>query len=360
MVDHSKKKSSERLFFVDHLRVALTILVVLHHIAVIYAANIGFYYLEPAYHDVLSLYVLVIFQLINQSYFMGFFFLISGYFTPAAFNRKGAETFMKDRLLRLGIPTLVFAFILSPILYPKLIGVGPLWFAVMLLVFDLVYVLAKSSELVDKQARETKSSASYTKLPTYRMIGIFILVLALVSYLIRTFLPLGKSVLGFPSLAYLPQYLSFFVIGMIAFHRDWFRTIPSSMGKVGFGMAVAATLILFPLALSGHSAFLGGGHWQSGIYALWDSIFSIGMCLGLIIFFRRFFDQQGRLGRFLSQHAFTVYIIHIPVIVFLARALHGVHLEQLLKFGLVAIIGVPLSFAVAYLVRKIPFATRIL
>ena len=84
------------------------------------------------------------------------------------------------------------------------------------------------------------------------------------------------------------------------------------------------------------------------------------MCLGLIVLFRRFFDQPGRLGGFLSQHAFTVYVIHIPIIVFLALALRGIHPEQLLKFGLAAIIGVPLCFAVAYLVRRIPLAARIL
>jgi hypothetical protein len=46
--------------------------------------------------------------------------------------------------------------------------------------------------------------------------------------------------------------------------------------------------------------------------------------------------------------------------VLLALALRGIHPEQLLKFGLAAIIGVPLCFAVAYLVRKIPLASRIL
>jgi glucan biosynthesis protein C len=96
------------------------------------------------------------------------------------------------------------------------------------------------------------------------------------------------------------------------------------------------------------------------VYALWDSTFSVGMCLGLITFFRRFLNRQTRFGRFLSQQAFTVYIIHIPIIVLLALAIRGIHLESLLKFALAALIGVPLCFALAFLVRKIPFASRIL
>ena len=84
------------------------------------------------------------------------------------------------------------------------------------------------------------------------------------------------------------------------------------------------------------------------------------MCLGLITFFRHFLSHQTRFGRFLSQQAFTVYIIHVPVIVLLALAIRGIHLESFLKFALAALIGVPLCFALAFLVRTIPFASRIL
>lgn len=64
--------------------------------------------------------------------------------------------------------------------------------------------------------------------------------------------------------------------------------------------------------------------------ALWDSIFSVGMCLALLTFFRHRLNRQSRFGSFLSQQAFTVYIIHIPVIVLLALAWRGIHLEAFL------------------------------
>lgn len=138
----------------------------------------------------------------------------------------------------------------------------------------------------------------------------------------------------------------------------------TSRGRLFFLDHLRATLtivvVLFPLALSGGAAFLGYGTFQSAVYALWDSTFSVGMCLALITFFRHFLNRQTRFGRFLSQQAFTVYIIHIPIIVLLALAIRGIHLESLLKFALAALIGVPLCFSLAFLVRKIPFATRIL
>jgi glucan biosynthesis protein C len=216
----------------------------------------------------------------------------------------------------------------------------------------------------------TSYSMSKSSRPSYLLIGVFILALALVSYLVRIVVPMGKDVLGFPTLSYLPQYLSLFVLGTVASPHNWFRTLPSSMGLVGFVTALVAGILLLPLAFSGHlfsleltpalANLLGNGQWQSAVYALWDSTFAVGICLGVITLFRHFFNGQGRFGRFLSQHSYTVYVIHIPIVVFLAVALRGIDLEHLLKFGMAAVITVPTCFAVAYIVRKIPLASRIL
>jgi glucan biosynthesis protein C len=93
---------------------------------------------------------------------------------------------------------------------------------------------------------------------------------------------------------------------------------------------------------------------------MWDSTVSVGLCLGVIVLFRRFLNLPGQLGSYMSRHSYTVYIIHAPIIVFLAVLLKGINLEHLLKFGLAAVIGVPLCFSISYLVRKIPLASRIL
>jgi hypothetical protein len=43
-----------RLFFIDHLRAALVILVVLHHLALVYGGIPPFYYFEPPAGDLLA------------------------------------------------------------------------------------------------------------------------------------------------------------------------------------------------------------------------------------------------------------------------------------------------------------------
>jgi peptidoglycan/LPS O-acetylase OafA/YrhL len=382
-----------RLFFIDHLRAALAILVILHHVAMVYGAVLPlFYYLEPPFSsagviDPLAYLALLVFSLFNQSWFMGAFFLLAGYFMPGSYDRKGPGSFLRNKLLRLGIPVVLFYFVLNPIswlglwlmpasltgittpptweAYPRYVGLGPMWFVVMLLLFSLCYAAWRMLT-----RNRTSSSMSKCSPPGYLGMGIFVLALVVVSYLVRMVVPVGKQVLDFPTLAYLPQYLSFFIVGIVASRRNWFRALPPSMGIVGIVTAVVAGVVLFPLAISGRlfslaltPAFtnaMGNGHWQSAVYALWDAISAVGMCLGAIALFRRFFDGQRGVGRFMSQHSYAVYFIHIPIIVLVAFVLRGVELAPLLKFGLASLIAVPTCFAVAYIVRKVPFVSRVL
>ncbi|MCB0064976.1 MAG: acyltransferase family protein, partial [Caldilineaceae bacterium] len=247
--------------------------------------------------------------------------------------------------------------------YPYLLGLGPLWFVALLLIFSVGYVAWR---LVT--GNRTATLPSQPAQPTMGVIALFALALALVSYLFRIIVPMGQSVhlfvnfLDFPSIAYLPQYLSFFVVGVVATQYDWFEQIPRARGVIGLVAAMVAMVLFFPVAFFGGllDKFLGNGHWQSALYTLWDSIFAVGMCLAVIPFFRRFFNRQGAFGRFLARHSYAVYILHSPIIVLVALAVQGIELEPLAKFGLVSAIGVSLSFLVAYGVRKVPFAARIL
>ena len=106
---------TQRLFYIDHLRAALVALVVLHHVALVYGAGAPFYYVEPPLNNPLAYLALLVFVLFNQAWFMGALFLLAGYFTPGSFDKKGPGYFLKGRLFRLGIPLLIFYFVLGPL-----------------------------------------------------------------------------------------------------------------------------------------------------------------------------------------------------------------------------------------------------
>jgi glucan biosynthesis protein C len=371
-----------RLSFVDNLRVALTALVVIHHLAVTYGFVAPWYYIEVP-QDPITSPVLLFFVLFNQAYFMGLFFLISGYFTPGSYDRKGPRAFLTDRLLRLGVPLLIFIVLLGPLssligfesvaqfvpgaetltpvqIYLGAMGPGPLWFVEALLIFAGLYALWRWLA-GNPAAPEQRDSAP----PSYRALIAFALGLAAATFVLRIWVPIGWSlpILGFPTSSHLPQYIGLFIAGMVAYRRNWLLSIPERMGRAGFIAAFVATLVLFPVIVVfglTDGVFTGGMRWPAAVYALWEAIFCVGMVLGLLTLFRKRFDRQGALGRFLSVHAYTVYILHALVIVLVAYALAPVHTHALLKFALAALIGVPLCFVAAFLVRKLPFAQKVL
>jgi peptidoglycan/LPS O-acetylase OafA/YrhL len=96
--------TSRRLYFFDNLRVFAMAVVIAHHAGQAYGPTGGWWPIqEPARAAVLAPFFMV-----NRSFGMSLFFMIAGYFTVMACDRSGPGLFLKSRLLRLGIPVLVW------------------------------------------------------------------------------------------------------------------------------------------------------------------------------------------------------------------------------------------------------------
>jgi membrane-bound acyltransferase YfiQ involved in biofilm formation len=104
----------------------------------------------------------------------------------------------------------------------------------------------------------------------------------------------------------------------------------------------------------------GHGTWQSLVSAAWESTFAIGMVIGLTVLFRERLNRQGLAAGFLSRHAFAVYLTHAAVLVGLGFAFRWLHAPAAAKFAIVAAVALPLCWAVAYVVRSLPRADRVL
>ena len=378
----SPAKAAGRLLFVDNIRIFLTILVILHHLMIIYAGSGGWIFQEGR-EDEITNAVGSWFCASNQAYFMGLFLLISAYFVPGSYDRKGPVRFLVDRLVRLGIPLAVYSWILRPlfiyfvlnrregmllggwyrVVYFRdygLLGGGPLWFIELLLLFSLVYVAVR---LLAWRYRPLPPSES--RFPGSGGIALFALLLGAASFLVRLefyvndkFEPLNFQFANFA------QYIALFVAGLVAYRRSWLLSLPDRVGRLWLGIAVTLILIYPPLALlagaENEEPFLGGWHWQSMLNAQWEAFLCVSMCIGLIYLFRRRWNRQGTAGRELSRAAYAAYLIHEPVITALAVAAMGVALYPLLKFTLAAVVSVPLCFALAALIRRLPYFDRVL
>lgn len=384
MSTSSPAKAGQRMLFIDNLRIVMTALVMAHHAAVPYGSG-HWYYTEPVRRSLFTDVSLGFFLSVNAAYFMGFFFLLAGYFTPPSYDRKGPWQYLKDRLYRLGIPLLIFIIFLGPLLayfgqvilknqptsFSRFVSTGlrywgvetgPLWFVVMLLVFALFYMAFR---WVVRRKPLAKSSA----LQTWAILALGILIAGL-SFAIRTVSPIDRwvSLLKFIHFepAHFPQYITLFIIGCIAYRRDWFSQLTDGMGRAWVKVA-GGLLISWPvMVLVGGGAdgmsyrYIGGRYWQAIMYVTWETFLCIAMIIGLTYLFRKYFNQQNRLFKALSASAFTAFIIHPFFIVAVQYALRTLHIHPVAKFVIVSLVGIPLCFLASNALRKLPGARSFL
>lgn len=380
-------KAATRMFFVDNIRVLLTVLVLLHHLMITYAGSGGWYYKEGL-QDFPTTAFGAWFCATDQAFFMGLFLLISAYFVPGSYDRKGAWQFFKDRLIRLGIPLAIYSWVLNPILIyvflgggsgrsfwdyytrvyfsrGELLGQGPTWFIETLLIFSLVYVGWRA--IRRHEPATAPAPAKEYPFPSNRTIALFALLLAVLAFLVRlvfivdeyNFAPLNLQ------LAYFAQYIALFVVGLVAYRRNWLMALPDATGRLWLRVAVFCALVWWPFVLASGAAddimpFKGGLHWQSFATAAWESFTCVAISISLIYLFRRYLNRQGSVATFLSRNAYTAYLIHPLVLVPVALALQSVMLYPLLKWVVVGMVVVPLCFALGQLIRKLPYTERVL
>ena len=378
---------STRLAFVDNLRIVLIALVVALHVAITYGGAGSWDYTEVRQPDAITLAVLTFHNGVIQSFSMGLFFLLAGYFTPASYDRKGPWLFLRDRFLRLGIPLLFYGFVIQPLLYYPLakagvikldgsfrdflagyysslhIEWGPLWFVEALLILAAIYALLR--RLVKAPASSCRAEG---KLPGSIAIAALACALGIGTFITRLWFPAGWAFgpLNF-QLGYFPQYIAMFIVGVMAYRGDWLLRTDARIGRQCLVAAGAFAVVGFPIlfvaggALSGEVwPFLGGLHWQSLAYAMWDQVVGVPMVVGLLVLFRERINGGSPFMRSLADSTYTVYIIHAPVVVLLTLALCGLRLYPLLKFALALLVIVPVCFGLASVIRKLPVARRIL
>ncbi len=370
--------SSSRMFFLDNIRIYLTILVILHHAALAYG-GMGGWAIRDSMVDDISPIFLTIFNAINQSYFMTAFFLLAGYFTPRSLEKKRGKQFLSERLIRLGIPILIYTTLIININqyiisiygapFQPVIAYEPghLWFLQLLLLFAVIYVLYKW--LVGRFPWTLSIQIYRENFPPDSILLLSIVILSILTFTLRLVLPVGETirVLNIQP-AHVSHYVFAFFVGVLAYRGDWFRRLTREQGRRWGLIALVVLPLLFVIMILGGVLesdenlvkFLGGFHWQSLVYAVWETFMMVGVIVFLLYFFRERFNQAGSVAKIMAASVFTVYIIHQAVLYFLNTLFLPVSIPTIVKFILVSLIAVPLCFLLSIPIRKIPYADRVL
>jgi len=365
-------------YFIDRIRVLLTGLVVFHHTAIVYGAIGGWYWREvdPSAPMDLTRLLLIEFCTVNQAYFMGFFFLLAGYFAPPSYDRKGGRRFLRERLIRLGLPLLVYMFLLHQITVAlamtaegkpflrsliylwshREFGNGPLWFTQTLLIFALVYALWR-------QLRpDSTVSEEPSPIPGPVPLVLSVLGVGAVAFLLRLMMPVGTDISGM-QLGYFASYIFLFAVGCLAWRGRWLERIEGHMAKPWLVVSALAIPILPIVLLCFHppmDQISGGWNPWAALYAIWEPLVAWGIILGMLWQFRLRANRANVTMDWLAERTYAVYIIHPPILVGISLMMRFLIAPPLLKFmatGTLACLGCVL---VATLLLRIPGIKKVL
>jgi glucan biosynthesis protein C len=359
---------SIRRYDLDNLRTFLTCLVISHHTSMVYGGGGSWIFTSLCFTSPSD--VLLIFNAVNQSFFMGLFFWISGRMSAQMLGRCSPSEFVQRKMLRLGLPTLLYTLLVHPfawaLILPKwdvdsvgqglfaywksIRGVrGPVWYTALLLVFDcvaaLIEVPLRSRRIKLKQSLERRrwDVVVYRALSKWGWVAVTV-----VSFFVRLWYPVG-AVLESLNLqpAYLPQYIFAYPLGYLSVQQkaDRFtgpfdsapdtsestkeKSQPSTQrtpGALSLRFALAISVLTVPACLlpelwarwsvqlyKSSEPTRGGWNLSAAIYALWNEFSLVLLGPALMAHFQRWNNRPATSWLWQARYSYTAYLIHPPL-----------------------------------------------
>ncbi|MHA4738789.1 acyltransferase family protein [Dyadobacter sp. MSC1_007] len=385
-----------RTLWIDYLRSFITVLVVAHHSSLAYTTFASFD--KVAYIRSTNPIVdnarwvgLDIFENFNDVFFMSLMFLIAGLFVVKSIQRKGTAAFLRDRLYRLFIPFLLIGTFINLVAhYPAYLiahgngnirnyvidffaveqwPVGPPWFIWVLFAFNaifaLIYALKKSLSPADKTAHAQGSSPQPRIYKTGLVIASWFLFTFALFVPFAFWLGPGKWT-GFGPFDFQASraalYFGYFLLGAWLGARDF------NEGLFGLSSSLVRRWPLWLIACGGAYTFLTiSAPFLTGLvkdgtlseltgYLIYFSIYTASCtfsCIAFMTAFRALTKKENAVLDSLSEHAYLIYLMHYPFVIWAQYLLLDVPLAAFSKFLLTFLIALAGSWAVSIPLKKI-------
>lgn len=350
----------------------MIILVISMHAADTYSPLGNWYFVQRPAINPATFVTFAAWQMYLQSFFMGLLFFVAGVFVPPSIDRKGATIFLRDRAVRLGLPVLLYMFVIGPVTEyyishswtaPFSFGHewvhhiadlevlqenGPLWFLLALLIFSTVYAIRYHAppEHVARPA------------PGNWTLAVFALSMALGRFVIRGLWP-DRSMFNM-HIGDFSQYVLLFAAGIVASRNGWLKTFPYRRGIRWMAIVIPVGFVAW-LAIVKSGPINDGWNWRTAAFSAWESVTCVAISAGILVLYREKADGQTALTQLLSRNAFAVYVFHPPLVILGARMMWGLAWPAIPKFLVLTALATVTTFAASEMVfRRIPVLRAIL
>ncbi len=388
----------ERNTALDHLRAAITVLVVAHHAVLAYhpyAPPLGtfgasdlswaaFPVVDPRRWAGIDVFVGF-----NDTFFMSLMFFLSGLFAWHGLKHKRAAGFLRDRALRLGLPFLASVVAFAPLAYVPAwlqrggtggpagflqawssLGVwpaGPAWFLWVLLAFDVLVALAWRM-MPGRVEALGRSIAGRTPVVFFAWLAtIGAIAFVPLAWIVD---PSGWSSCGPFSVqtSRILLYAAFFATGVATGAWGIERGVLAAHGALGRRWALWANVaaVAYFLLVALFITLLVTNAKQQPIPGLETATLAAfaascaATSFAFLALFLRFARRRGALSASLVRNAYGIYLVHYVGVTWLQFALLGVNWPGAAK-GMVVFLGaLILSWATVSAVRGVPAVARVL
>jgi glucans biosynthesis protein C len=375
---------SERYHYLDNLRAIAMLAGVLLH------AGMGFsvmaYELWPSADKERSIYF-DFWTCVLHTFRMPLFFLIAGFFAHYLVSNRGLKYFVKNRLMRIGLPFVIF----WPLMLASLVGLM-IYAAFYLHVDTPVIKLIKFAIENPDQMQGQKPPLSTTHLwflyylimfsmgtaLAYRFVkggarfydwvvrpwGLFVALPLLTAVVMsRELTPHMPPDSFMPSLSALAFYGLFYYVGWVFFvKQSLVAVIRKALPWLTLIAVIAAVLFCLylpePLTLQEAMASKNQGpeftpvqafrSLLTGVLAWYLSFLSLWLAYSIL-------NRENAALRYISDGSYWVYIINLPLVAYLQYIFHNQDLPILLEFVLISSITLGVGYlSYALLVRRTP------
>jgi glucan biosynthesis protein C len=371
-----------RLLYLDNLKVVLIGSIIALHAVLGYAGIVEAWTYSGVRETTLDPVVEMV-LVVGLGPF-GFFliallFLVAGLLTPAAHGRKGGRQFVSDRLLRLGVPFVLYVFLVQPTLVYLVehpfgsapgswqeeylgaeggLDTGPLWFVGVLLLYSLAY--AGWRRLRGPTRRPSRP-------PTMRTLLTLSLLVAPASFLVRLAYPYGGES-GVTDLNFWewPACIAAFALGTRASRHGWLQHVPADLAgrcrlPTALGVAAMTALLVVAGSVDSGEDVFGGWHWLAAGFAVVESVLVVFGPVWLLDLAQRRLERRLPWGEQLGRSAYAAFMLQTVYLLAVAVALRPVPLPAEVKALVVAVGAVWASFATAWmLIDRVPLVSRVL
>lgn len=369
--DEVAAESAGREVWVDRLRVVLIAGVIVLHTATGYVVDFaGWYYDDELDASGTASAVATVPSLLGGLFWLGPLFLVAGVFSARSIARRGPASFVRARLIRLGLPLLVFVVAINPLTdylgnrwdegwgfttYLPKTEVGAMWFVAALLAFSIGYAVVRWWRPPSRHARPAGA----------RHVLLAMGAVAVGSWLVWLRWPLTEDAVLNLKFAEWPQGAVLFALGVHGEEAGWVRRGASAPRVAALGWTALAGAFGFVGLLAvgmsnGSEDDLGPAtEWPTITAAVLNGVVAVAFTLWAAIWLRTRLRADGR-GARAARGSYAAYVVHPLVITLIMLAFAPVALGAWPKFVIVASLSVPICFSVGTTLTRLPGMSRIL